>query len=312
METIENLIIETTTACNLRCIHCGYKLISSHNIDTALVIDIIEKLIEYGLKMVMFTGGEPTLNKDLLFIARFCKQKDLRVKIASNGSFLDPINALLKENIIDELVISVDAIYSQTYLQIRGRDVLKSIYQFIEQNQQYSNRIHLSFLIQKSNYNELIPFLEKAKALNIAKVSLLVPHYDMDFTTLVNSDDYRNMLYLSNADILKFQQSIVPALRNFYLNNHRLFTCSINHIEALINYICAPDFNHNFRNSVCSFPLKSLFLYSDGRLALCPYSYNWSIDLTSFLVDIKKVRMKCKLEGKEKNSYCRRCLEVPL
>lgn len=312
METVENLIVEITTACNLKCVHCGYKKINPYSsIDTSHVVSIIEKLTKYGLQTVMLTGGEPTLNKDILFIARFCKQNKLRVKVASNGAFLLPLDALLKEGVLDELVISIDAVNPQTYLRIRGRDILDNIYQFIEQNPRYANHIHLSFLIQKYNYTELMPFLVKSKMLNVAKVSLLVPHFDSDFTSLMDLKEYRDTLYLSDTDVSVFQQSIAPALKEFYANNPQLFTCSISHIEALISYICAPAYHHNFRSSVCSFPLRSLFLYSDGRITLCPYS-NWFIDLDSFLGDMKRMRMTCILKGKEREIYCKRCLEVPL
>lgn len=313
METIENLIVELTTLCNLRCIHCGYRMLQpSCVIEKKRFVSIVNRLANYGLQTVMLTGGEPTLYPELLQIVQFCKQNHLRVKIATNGSNTTPILTLLQEDLLDELVISVDAVTEETYLSIRGRDMLHQIYGFIEQHPQFSDRIHLSYLVQKKNYKELIPFLRRANALNITRVSLLAPHYNNDFTSLLNQKKYRSDLFLSDEESMELQQIVAPQLKSFYFNNKEMFTCSSKHIDALIDYLCNPDDKYSFRVTTCAFPLKSVFLYADGSVSLCPYYPNWKTDLDSFLSSIKASRVHCIFEGKEKDSYCRRCLEVPL
>jgi len=262
--------------------------------------------------MVMLTGGEPTLYPDLIQVSRFFKQNQLRVKIATNGSNPAVIQSLLEEGALDELVISVDAALPATYEKVRGKNRLTKICRFVERNSQYANRIRLSFLIQRSNYKEIIPFLYWCKSLEIAKISLLVPHYNGDFSSLIELGSYRDKMFLSNEERLEFQNTIVPQLKDFYSNNLGMFTCSQEHMDALIKYVCYPDASYSFRSTICSFPLKSLFLFSDGKASLCPYHPNWKVNLDSLLNDLKAFRMRCVLEGGERASYCRRCLEVPL
>lgn len=310
---IENLIVELTTLCNLRCIHCGYWSIRPHReIHRDNLFSIIKRLMDIGLKTVMFTGGEPTLYPYLQDIILYCKQNLLYVKITTNGSRIESLYPLIQKNLLDEIVISVDAVQSETFRAIRGKDCLSQIYDFIERNTQISNCIHLSFLIQRNNYKEIIPFLNRSKSLNVAKVALLVPHYNGDFTSLVNQQEYNDMMFLSEREAEDFKTSVAPQLKSFYLENTNMFKCSERHIEALVEYVCKPNALYNFRNSICSFPLKTLFLYADGQVSLCPYYSNWKMDVDSLLKKLKEHRMSCILEGKEEDGYCRRCLEVPL
>lgn len=313
MDLVKNLIVEVTTLCNLRCIHCGYKMISPYQeLDESFFISVIYQLKQHGLQTVMFTGGEPTLYPRLLQIARFCKQEKLYVKIATNGSKLAPILTLLNEAVLDELVISIDAVQSTTYEDIRGKNLLHQIILFVRQHPQFANHVHFSYLVQKKNYHELIPFLNQCQALKIAGVSLLVPHLGNDFTSLIDKTSYRNEVFLSSSEIDEFQKTIAPQLRNFYSAYPRLFLCSLKHIDALIEYLCAPDSSHVFRAGICSLPLQTIFLYSDSKVSLCPYHPDWKTDFNSFLSNIKASRVRCIFEGKTQNSYCRHCLEVPL
>jgi molybdenum cofactor biosynthesis enzyme MoaA len=269
-------------------------------------------LKDKGLKTVMFTGGEPTLHPDFHDIILFCKQNLLHVKIATNGSNMESLYSLIQKNLLDEIVISVDAVIPETYRTIRGKDCLSQIYDFIESYTQFANRIHLSFLIQRKNYKEILPFLNRSKTLNVAKVALLVPHHNGDFTSLVDQQEYKDLMFLSNRETEEFKNVIAPQLKSFYSENPQMFKCSEKHIEALVEYICKPDALYNFRTSICSFPLKSLFLYADGYVSLCPYYSSWKMNEDSLFKNLTELRMKCILKGKEKEGYCRRCLEVPL
>lgn len=310
---VENLIVELTSLCNLKCIHCGYWSIRPHReIHRDNLFSIIKRLMSEGLKTVMFTGGEPTLYPYLQDTILYCKQNLLYVKIATNGSNMESLCPLVQKNLLDEIVISVDAVLPETYRAIRGKDYLSHIYDFIERNTQFANRIHLSFLIQRNNYKEIIPFLNRSKSLNVAKVALLVPHYNGDFTSSINQQGYHDMMFLSEKETGEFKQVIAPQIKSFYLENPQMFKCSEKHIEALVEYICNPDALYRFRTSICSFPLKSLFLYADGKVSLCPYYSSWKKDVDSLLKKLKEHRMNCILKGKEEDGYCRRCLEVPL
>lgn len=310
---IDTLFIELTTACNLNCIHCGYRKQQQHKINTEIVYTSVSRLKKHGLQTVMLTGGEPTLHPNISEILSFCKNNEIKTKVATNGTRLDVLLPAMEEDILDEIVISADAFSDVTYKSIRRSDFLKRIYESICSMNQYCERIHLSYLIQRSNYKELLVFLEFAERLGVDSVSLLVPHYNGDFTGLLSLIDYRKQVFLSKEDSANFAKNIAPELLYFWEKHPNILRYSSKHIHAIIDYLSDMSKPITCRETICSLPLNSLFLYSDESVRLCPYQKEWSFNnLDEALTDLSQKRIQCYFDGKRKNSYCLNCLEVAL
>jgi len=86
--------IEVTPKCNLRCIHCYAEASSAKNWAQALPRNIIEKAIDdaanLGCKSLQFTGGEPTLRRDLKELILHAKDRCFEtIEIFTNGTNLD-------------------------------------------------------------------------------------------------------------------------------------------------------------------------------------------------------------------------------
>ena len=62
-----------TRACNLRCPHCymegGTK--AENELSTVECLSLIDELKDLGTEMLILTGGEPLLRKDIFEIARY-------------------------------------------------------------------------------------------------------------------------------------------------------------------------------------------------------------------------------------------------
>ena len=67
-----------TKQCNLRCIHCyanaGNRR-SPGEMDTAAGKVFISDLADFGVPVILFSGGEPLLRKDLFELASLTKKK---------------------------------------------------------------------------------------------------------------------------------------------------------------------------------------------------------------------------------------------
>ncbi len=100
---------ELTSRCNERCRHCylpGSR--DFHDLETDLVIDILDQLAEMGTLKVTFSGGECLLHKDFIPILRHAREKDFSISILSNLTLLnDEIISALKDANIDLLQASV-------------------------------------------------------------------------------------------------------------------------------------------------------------------------------------------------------------
>lgn len=81
-----------TRRCNLRCLHC---YLDSEDIDYAGELTteqakaMIDDLAEMGSPVLLFSGGEPFLRKDLFELGEYTIAKGIRAVISSNGTLID-------------------------------------------------------------------------------------------------------------------------------------------------------------------------------------------------------------------------------
>ena len=100
-----------TGCCNLRCPFC-------HNGDLVLQPDsqpfiTEEKILSFlerrkdTLEGICITGGEPTLQKDLLNFLRKCKDMGYLTKLDTNGTRPDVIQAALEAKLLDYIAMDI-------------------------------------------------------------------------------------------------------------------------------------------------------------------------------------------------------------
>jgi len=90
------VVYNCTAKCNLKCLHCY----SSSNQDagkseltTAEAVAMLRSLAEYKCPVVLFSGGEPFLRKDLFHLLRAAVKLRLRTVISTNGTLIDAATA---------------------------------------------------------------------------------------------------------------------------------------------------------------------------------------------------------------------------
>jgi 12,18-didecarboxysiroheme deacetylase len=85
-----------TRRCNLRCVHC-YSQSEDRDYEdeltTAEARTMIDDLAAFGAPVLLFSGGEPTVRKDLLELVRYAVGKGLRAVISTNGTLIDDAKA---------------------------------------------------------------------------------------------------------------------------------------------------------------------------------------------------------------------------
>lgn len=135
-DNIDNLIIEVTRKCNLKCEHCLRGCAQDKNISYDTIYNlIVGSNIKY-ISSVTFTGGEPTLNINAIndFI-NICKDNDIEV-----GNFYIVVNGV---NIPDDFIISVVNLYALcTDNEISQIQVSSSDF-YIDQNHEQIKKLEL-------------------------------------------------------------------------------------------------------------------------------------------------------------------------
>jgi pyruvate formate lyase activating enzyme len=70
---------------------------------------------------VVFSGGEPTLQKDaLIALARTVKGMGLAVGVQTNGVFPDTLDALIKERLVDRVALDIKARWARYNNLLKG------------------------------------------------------------------------------------------------------------------------------------------------------------------------------------------------
>lgn len=87
---LRDLHVRLVSKCNLNCKHCYASdwFSRSDRLDTALVCGAIDQAIELGCEKVTFTGGEPTMHKDVAVLLQYCVDKAIRAKLETNALLL--------------------------------------------------------------------------------------------------------------------------------------------------------------------------------------------------------------------------------
>ncbi|MBI4357055.1 MAG: GTP 3',8-cyclase MoaA [Gammaproteobacteria bacterium] len=137
--TFKYLRLSITHQCNFRCIYClpdGYH--KTPEAPPFLSVPEIRRLVtafaEMGFGKIRLTGGEPTLRKDFLTIAKTISQIPCveKVMLSTNGYRLCQDAKKYQEGGIVGLNISVDSLNPEKFKIITGHDKLFSILEGIE------------------------------------------------------------------------------------------------------------------------------------------------------------------------------------
>ncbi len=84
---------EITRRCNLRCVHCRssseMEAKGHPDFPTSEAFRVIDDIVSYAKPVVVLSGGEPLVRKDVFEIARYGTDKGLRMCLATNGTLVN-------------------------------------------------------------------------------------------------------------------------------------------------------------------------------------------------------------------------------
>ncbi|MCX5856784.1 MAG: 12,18-didecarboxysiroheme deacetylase, partial [Deltaproteobacteria bacterium] len=112
-----------TRRCNLKCIHCyssSQNIVYSNELTTEEAKTMIRDLAAYGSPVILFSGGEPLMRKDLPILARYAVDQGMRAVISTNGTLISDEKALVfKEIGLSYVGVSLDGMKA-THDRFRG------------------------------------------------------------------------------------------------------------------------------------------------------------------------------------------------
>ena len=117
------VVWNVTRRCNLKCIHCysnSQNIHYSNELSTGEGKELISDLASFGCPVVLFSGGEPLIRKDLSEMVQFAVDKGMRVVISTNGTLITKSMAkIFKEIGLSYIGVSLDGM-KETHDRFRG------------------------------------------------------------------------------------------------------------------------------------------------------------------------------------------------
>ncbi len=163
-----------TRRCNLKCIHCYADAVSgdsNNEMNTEEGKLFIRQLADFGVPVLLFSGGEPLMRKDFLELASFAVKSGVGVVVSTNGTLITPEIAREMKGIgFREVGISLDGIGEKND-KFRGKTgaydaALQGIRNCIAEGQ----RVSLRMTITQANQGEVLAILDLAERENIDRV----------------------------------------------------------------------------------------------------------------------------------------------
>ncbi len=163
-----------TRRCNLKCVHCyahAKNIPFDNELSTTEGKDLIDDLAEFGVPVILFSGGEPLVRKDLPELAGYAVKKGMRAVISTNGTLITPQTArTLKDIGLSYVGISLDGM-EEINDRFRGvKGAFSSALKGIENCNKAGIKVGLRFTINKSNAGQISEIFKLLEEMDIPRV----------------------------------------------------------------------------------------------------------------------------------------------
>jgi heme b synthase len=152
---------ETTSGCNLECIHCRRleisKELAKSDLTTEEALAFIDAVTTTYKPILVFSGGEPLMRPDIFDIASFAIKRGLTVALATNGTLIsDEIAQKIKAIGVDRVSISIDGASAKTHNSFRKIDgAYEQAMQGIAHLRAHDVPFQINVTVAKHNVDEL-------------------------------------------------------------------------------------------------------------------------------------------------------------
>lgn len=211
---ISNLQFELSSRCNERCIHCyipNAKKNDGFDMPFEKVKSILDEFSAMGGLHVTLSGGEAFLHKDIIKIAQYCREKDLKISILSN------LISLKKEQIPALKEVNLSLIQTSLYSM--------------------NSEIHDTITTVKGSHAKTKAAIELLVA-NDIPVQISCP------IMKVNRKGYKDVLLYAKSLKIKAQTDYIMMAQSDFNKNNLANRISIEETEELLREIIEYDMNY--------------------------------------------------------------------
>jgi AdoMet-dependent heme synthase len=225
---------EVTRACAYACVHCRADAMhtpDSNELNTEEALHLIDRLAEFGSPILVFTGGDPMMRRDLHQLIAYATQKGLRCSLTPTATAL-PTTARLekvREAGIRRIALSLDAPRPEihdSFRQVPGS--WQRTMDIMHRAQGIGLSVQVNTTVAKHNVDildEMIPFLQEVGAVQWS-LFFLVPTGRAQASNMISAEEHErvfNWLYdLSKDAPFDIKSTAAPMYRRVAIERKRL------------------------------------------------------------------------------------------
>ncbi len=250
-----------TLKCNLKCSHCYINAKETDSIEelsTDAAKMLIHQITEVSKPLLILSGGEPLLRKDIYEIIKYGADRGLKMGMGSNGMLInEEVARKLKDAGMWTVAISLDSSYPERHDQFRGVEGCwyKAV-NAIKVLKKAGIEVQVNCTVTRQNYDEIENIMELAESLGVDNFHLffLVPTGRGTDIEDITPDMYEKMIHNTLKKTKKYTLNVKPS--------------------------CAPQFMRVAKNQGvdmsrwvrgCMAGLYYCRIYPSGEVTPCPY-----------------------------------------
>lgn len=164
-----------TDRCNFKCKYCrGLKKPAAGHLSIKECMSTLDYWISEGLKNVRFSGGEPTLHRDLPFLVEYCTVHNVqKIAISTNGSADFKLYQQLLWAGANDFSISLDGCCAEDHDRMAGKHGVSE--KVIENIRKLSKLTYVTIgmVFTEDNVDRCLEAVEFAHSLGVADIRVI-------------------------------------------------------------------------------------------------------------------------------------------
>ncbi|HEX2928022.1 MAG TPA: radical SAM protein, partial [Ruminiclostridium sp.] len=212
------------------------------------IIEVLKEFKDMNGTKVIFTGGEPMLNNELVEICKAAKELELQPQFITNGTLLNSFDIEKLSECVDSITISLDSVVEEELEILWGKSDVKlenGIFAGLDKlNEFSSSKKRMTVIIKPIVSAVNIGSLDKLVSVISEKLSNCKVFWAMTQFDKIDDDKTDNLLSITEADYIK---SVSQSLRNHYLSSSNKDNNSIDTAKEINNRINVFSFGHGGR-----------------------------------------------------------------
>jgi radical SAM protein with 4Fe4S-binding SPASM domain len=165
-----------TDGCNLRCPYC-YASSTRRlpgELETHESLDLVDQAAELGAKVLVLTGGEPMLRRDLFDVAAHARSLGMQVNMITNATLIESAaKAARVAAAFDLVTVSIDGGTEQTHERTRGKGTFARTVRALHLLNDHGVVPVINHVVSEENVDELASVGELLADIRVRQVRLM-------------------------------------------------------------------------------------------------------------------------------------------